>query len=465
MPELPGGTSDERNYKMSVGENGTYWVKVYYKDGKGVLRSVVKSLVIDNVFTQADVTVKGVDRDDHSKVIYTDTLTGLTLMVGIAYDLDGTTILNSTSDGVTKEAGTSAEVMISGKLTASRMTVVGSGTQTINVDARSIEVLFEYDTSGMITVAFDVNSIDPVSPGTPANRYYFPNESYDNVAANYGPLPSLTRDGYILAGWTAVADNEMTTVTDSNIISATPGSRITLYALWKLAIFEIDLSNGDTSLHGAVADKWIDYYVYDAATKVLTIKKGTKYVVRQSGPVNAAAAIVIRANVVTEITFDGTARDISLNGNIVLENGAVVDMILKGLTLIEGSIVAPEGTRLTIDSASTSGALTVTATDRYSAGIGGTYGQNAGTITINGGDVTVSGGKYGAGIGGGYGGNGGSVTINGDSDVTVYGGDFGAGIGGGYGGRHDNPAVTAADLNPLSRSGTHGELIGAGYGV
>lgn len=76
------------------------------------------------------------------------------------------------------------------------------------------------------------------------------------------------------------------------------------------------------------------------------------------------------------------------------------------------------------------------------AGIGGMSsgfwgGGNGGTITINGGTVTATGGSYAAGIGGGgtagsssSGGNGGTITIN-DGTVTATGGPYAAGIGGG----------------------------------
>ena len=63
-------------------------------------------------------------------------------------------------------------------------------------------------------------------------------------------------------------------------------------------------------------------------------------------------------------------------------------------------------------------------------------------ITITGGTVTATGGKYGAGIGGGgsrayKGGDGSNITISGGT-VTANGGQFGAGIGGGGPGYNAN---------------------------
>ncbi len=67
---------------------------------------------------------------------------------------------------------------------------------------------------------------------------------------------------------------------------------------------------------------------------------------------------------------------------------------------------------------------------RDSAGIGGSYMEDGGTVNIYGGTVTATGGNYGSGIGGGTGGNGGTVNIRGGT-VSATGGQCGSGIGGG----------------------------------
>ena len=72
------------------------------------------------------------------------------------------------------------------------------------------------------------------------------------------------------------------------------------------------------------------------------------------------------------------------------------------------------------------------------AGIGGDNNQTAGSITINGGEVTAT-SKNGAGIGGGNGRDGGNITINGGK-VTATGYD-GAGIGGGIDGAGGNITI------------------------
>ena len=63
---------------------------------------------------------------------------------------------------------------------------------------------------------------------------------------------------------------------------------------------------------------------------------------------------------------------------------------------------------------------------RLSAGIGGGYYHSgpAGTVAINGGTVTATGGNSGAGIGGGSSSQGGTVNISGGAVTTggTYGG-------------------------------------------
>ncbi len=113
----------------------------------------------------------------------------------------------------------------------------------------------------------------------------------------------------------------------------------------------------------------------------------------------------------------------------------------------------------------------VTATgDNGSAGIGGGNGGAGGAITINGGVVTATGGnengKGGAGIGGGKNGAGGTVTINGGV-VTATGGDGGAGIGGGNGGAGgaitiNGGSVTAKGSGSYGGAGIGGGKNGAG---
>ena len=99
-----------------------------------------------------------------------------------------------------------------------------------------------------------------------------------------------------------------------------------------------------------------------------------------------------------------------------------------------------------------------------SAGIGGDIGNTSGTITINGGVITATGGMDGAGIGGGgqdtagkLGGSGGTITINGGT-VKATGGTYGAGIGGGYCGGGGNVTINGGTVEAT------GDSQGAGIG-
>ena len=93
------------------------------------------------------------------------------------------------------------------------------------------------------------------------------------------------------------------------------------------------------------------------------------------------------------------------------------------------------------------------------AGIGGGDGGDGGTVTIHGGTVTATGGQYGTGIGGGDYGNGGTVTINGGS-VTATSDNYGAGIGGGNTG--NGGAVTINGGTVFAQGGAGGADIGPG---
>ena len=91
-------------------------------------------------------------------------------------------------------------------------------------------------------------------------------------------------------------------------------------------------------------------------------------------------------------------------------------------------------------------------------GGGGQWGDGSGeNITITGGSVTATGGKWAAGIGGV--GSGKNITIKGGT-VTATGGDEGAGIGGGYYGNGENIKITDGTVN--ATGGWGGAGIGGG---
>lgn len=104
---------------------------------------------------------------------------------------------------------------------------------------------------------------------------------------------------------------------------------------------------------------------------------------------------------------------------------------------VNGGISVNAGNSLTVyaqpaENDKTTGSLTVENVEEGNAGIGGDVQQSGDTITINGGEITATGGTSGSGIGGGskINDSGGTITING-GEITANGGDNGTGIGGG----------------------------------
>ena len=169
------------------------------------------------------------------------------------------------------------------------------------------------------------------------------------------------------------------------------------------------------------------------------------------------------ANNVTAITSSTTAlstgwyevsADTEIDSRINC-TGQVRLILCDGKTLTAPrGITVSNGNSLTIYAQSTDkntmGALRITAPDHYNAGIGG---EESGTVVINGGTVTATGGSYGAGIGG----NHSTVTINGGI-VTATGGEYGAGIGGMEG------TVTINDGTVTATGGNYGTGIGSDNG-
>lgn len=131
----------------------------------------------------------------------------------------------------------------------------------------------------------------------------------------------------------------------------------------------------------------------------------------------------------------------------------------KTLNAKKGIRVDDQNT-LIIDKVGTNGngILLVDGVTSSNAGIGGENGA-CGTVTINGGKVTVTGGYNGAGIGGGSYGDGGTITIKGGT-VTAKGGMNAAGIGGGYHGVGGTVTINGGTVTATGDEGVAG--IGRG---
>ena len=103
------------------------------------------------------------------------------------------------------------------------------------------------------------------------------------------------------------------------------------------------------------------------------------------------------------------------------------------------------------------------------SGIGGSYGETGGKISITGGVVIANGGDGGAGIGGGGLGNGGKIVISGGT-VTAQGGLYAAGVGGGSSGLGGETTITGTAYVKANGGenaagiGSGGVALGAGSG-
>ena len=142
--------------------------------------------------------------------------------------------------------------------------------------------------------------------------------------------------------------------------------------------------------------------------------------------------------------------------HLILKDGATLT-IPKGITVTEGNSLTIYG------QSGGTGQLTIASPDQSYAGIGAyvkssNNATNTGTITINGGTITVDGppsgiGYGGAAIGGAYWGNTGTITING-GNVTAAAHRFGAGIGSSaYASSGGTITINGGIVNATSSSG------------
>ena len=167
---------------------------------------------------------------------------------------------------------------------------------------------------------------------------------------------------------------------------------------------------------------------------------GKTYVVMDD--VSVSSRITVEgtvANPTRLILCDGTKLTASAGVKVTVSGATTNALVICGQTLGTGALEATGGLR--------------------TAGIGGlsndTPGESGigGTVTINGGMVTATGGNCAAGIGGGWGGHGGTVTINGGT-VTAKGVTYGAGIGGGLYGAGGNVSINGGTVT--ATAGTDG---------
>lgn len=160
---------------------------------------------------------------------------------------------------------------------------------------------------------------------------------------------------------------------------------------------------------------------------------------------------------------------------VILCNGAKLEAT-KGITVADGTSLTiyqqPEEDGVSVGVIEAKIPLGSSDPGTGAAGIGGANGEDAGDITINGGEITAygsgdaAGGSGGAGIGGAASRNAGNVTIN-YGTVRAIGGGAASGIGGGAL-RYGTVTINGGTVNAYSQkkgvNGAAGNGNGAGIG-
>ena len=173
-----------------------------------------------------------------------------------------------------------------------------------------------------------------------------------------------------------------------------------------------------------------------------------------------------------EIKGNGNTK-LELNGNNTVFSGnedhagiEKADLNGTGTLTIKDDVNDDNSTAKTGTEADTTGTLVAGGFENSAAIGGGSYHDdgknyaNTSNITITGGKITASGGRYGAGIGGGYFGDASNIRIEGNADVAAFG-DSGAAIGSGY---HStgNSDITITDHATVEAASEEGCGIGHG---
>ena len=173
-----------------------------------------------------------------------------------------------------------------------------------------------------------------------------------------------------------------------------------------------------------------------------------------------------------EIKGNGNTK-LELNGNNTVFSGnedhagiEKADLNGTGTLTIKDDVNDDNSTAKTGTEADTTGTLVAGGFENSAAIGGGSYHDdgknyaNTSNITITGGKITASGGRYGAGIGGGCNGDASNIRIEGNADVAAFG-DSGAAIGSGY---HStgNSDITITDHATVEAASEEGCGIGHG---
>ncbi len=212
--------------------------------------------------------------------------------------------------------------------------------------------------------------------------------------------------------------------------------------------------------------------ILDISAADVNITSGGTY--RITGSTTEHAITIGTSSAVTVI-LDNVSIDFETSSyyRIPFDSGANVTLLLEGTNAFtcypkasstystnQPAIKVEGMEKLTIDNdTGGTGSLTVVG-GYYMPGIGGSYRQVSGAVTIQGGTVYATGGEHGAGIGGGETVMGGVLTITGGT-VIAQGGNWASGIGGGSAGAGGAVCISGGYVN--ATGGESGAGVGGGH--
>lgn len=322
---------------------------------------------------------------------------------------------------------------------------------------------YEFDQWEINGARYNAGATFTFGQTTTAKAIWKLREGVHSITAAYNIL-----DGDVVVSPTMAAADETVTVTVQPVADKAVDSITYSYGLTAAQA----LSGGDGGVYTFSMPG-------EDTTVSVTFKDATKepiaYVDENGSSQNCNDYRYVRS---TDTIWSGwvvASQNLTLDRRVTV-SGTVNLILMDGKTLtVTGGIQVGEGSTLNIyaQSGNTGVLIAGNKQNSYAAGIGGNKGSyNAGTITVNGGQITATGGYSSAGIGGAsehypYLGSAGNITIRGKANVVATGGEYSSGIGcgsGGIGGSitiDGNARVQARALEGYSGSGA---AIGSGRG-
>ena len=316
--------------------------------------------------------------------------------------------------------------------------------------------------------------------GTPLNVHYYElvydeqsqqykyKDAASEIFKSFLILPELSSPvpaDKVFAGWVAGApgDNDDGLLKDDEDtaykILYTPGQGLS--------------ADGDVYFKARYVNKTLDLAtvtsdqtVYDGVVVTGTLNTPVKITIANNATVTLSGATI---NGVNNSSYKWAGINCKGNATIILADGTT--NTVKGFYEDYPGVWVLSGYSLTIKGTGSLNASTCS--NGFGAGIGSAYGsdiQGAGTIYIQGGNITATGGKYAAGIGSNWNNSCGHILISGGT-INATGGA--AGIGSGWGdpnnsNYYSNCVTISISDNVTSVTATKGEYspnsIGAGYG-